>query len=83
MILKIKNNLTKQEFTYPAFDISDSRNFYHFSIRLNGNEPTGEYTYYLIEDNKVISSSLLQIGDYQREDKTYTNDNNGFKVYNG
>lgn len=84
MKLKIKNNYNKKEYEYTAFDIKDSRNYYHFSIKLNGQEDEGEYTYFLLDDDgKLLSSSLLQIGDYQRNNTTYTNDNNGFKVYNG
>lgn len=84
MKLKIIHNVTKQEFEYTAFDICDSRIFYHFSIRLNGDEPEGEFNYYLLDDDgKVLSQSVLQIGDYQRNDKVYTTENNGFKSYNG
>lgn len=84
MTFRIKNDVTKQVFEYPSFDIQDSRIFYHFSIMLNGNEPEGNYTYYLIDDeDKIIAKSMLQIGDYEPNNKTYTTENNGFTQYNG
>ena len=84
MKLKIVNNLTKKVYEYQAFDIQDSRIFYHFSLRLTGEEEEGEYTYFLLDDDgKVLSQSMLQIGDYERENTVYTTENNGFKSYNG
>lgn len=84
MVLKLVHNLTKKEYEFVAFDILDSRIFYHFSIRLKEEMDEGEYNYYLLDDDgKVLSQSVLQIGDYQRNDKVYTTENNGFKSYNG
>lgn len=83
MTFRIKNDVTKQVFEYPSFDIQDSRIFYHFSIRLNGNEPEGNYTYYLLDDDgKILSQSMLQIGDYEPQNTVYRNNNN-FIEYNG
>lgn len=84
MTLKMVNNFSKKEYIFDAFDIKDSKNFYHFSIRFNQKMDEGEYNYYLIgDDNKILATSLLQIGDYAEEKKTYTNENNGYKQYNG
>lgn len=84
MRLKIVNNFNKKEYNYKAFDVKDTRNFYHFSIMLNGNEEEGEYTYTLYgDDDEVLASSLLQIGDYTPTNTVYTNNNNGYTVYEG
>lgn len=84
MILKLKNNFNKKEYEFPAFDIKDSRIFYHFSIKLPEGIEDGEYTYFLEDDEGVLlASSLLQIGDYKQTNTVYTTDNNGYKVYNG
>lgn len=84
MLLKIIHNVTKQEFEYTAFDISDSRIFYHFSVMLSGDEPEGEYAYYLFDDDgKIISHSMLQIGDYNPNKTVYVNKETKFKEYNG
>lgn len=84
MTLRIIHNVTKQTFEYTAFDISDSRIFYHFSIRLKGNEPEGEYNYYLIDnEGKVVSQSVLQIGDYTQNKTVYRNNQTNFIEYNG
>ena len=84
MVLKLINNMTKQEFQYLVYDIKDSKNFYHFSIRLKGVEPEGEFTYYLYDDDeRLLASSLLQVGDYKPNNTVYTTDNNGYKYYQG
>lgn len=84
MLLKLIHNLTKKEYEFPAFDIKDSRNFYHFSLRLKSKMPEGEYTYTLYDDKGVeLASSLLQIGEYTPSNRIYTTDNNGYKCYEG
>lgn len=84
MRLHLYNNMTKSEYDYTAFDIKDLRNFYHFSIKLRGNEETGEYTYTLYGDNdEVLASSLLQIGDYTPSNTTYSGNNNKYIQYEG
>lgn len=84
MTLKLINNFNKKEYLFEAFDIKDSKNFYHFSIRLKDNMAEGEYTYYLYdEDDRLLASSLLQIGDYKPSNNVYTTENNGYKIYQG
>lgn len=84
MLLKLINNFNKKEYEFDAFDVNDSRNFYHFSIMLPEGMEDGEYTYFLYgEKGKLLASSLLQIGDYKPTNTVYTNNNNGYTVYDG
>ena len=82
MKLKLVNNFNKKEYEFEGFDVKDSRNFYHFSIKLKEGMQDGEYTYILFDDEeKVLATSLLQIGDFIPENKVYKNENNSYTVY--
>lgn len=84
MKLKLTNNFNKKEYEFDVVDTKDSRNFYHIAIRFNEPMSEGEYTYTLVDDeDKVLATSLLQIGNYVPENKTYINKNNNYTVYNG
>lgn len=87
MHLDIVNNVTKVHYNLPLSGASFSRLFVTASIQLPENVDSGEYTYWLVDDNnKILSQGLLQIGDYVQEDKvSYQNNpsDNEFVQYNG
>ena len=84
MVLKLINNFNKKEYEFDAFDVNDSRNFYHFSIMLPEGMDDGEYTYILYDDKgKQLASSLLQIGDYRPNNTVYTSPKNNYITYDG
>lgn len=88
MILIIINNLTKN--TINLGEVSDKNTsslFYTIEINLPTGVIDGEYTYNLIEGEKILATGLVQIGDYQRDNNINNeyNDNNKKEtiVYNG
>lgn len=84
MRLHLYNNFNKKEYDLDAFDVKDTRNFYHFSVKLPKGIQDGEYTYTLYgDDDEVLASSLLQIGEYTPSNTTYVNNNNEYTVYEG
>ncbi len=86
MTLKIKNNLTNRELEFLNLDdLETSRLYYTFDITLSEVMEEGEYTYTLLDENEIIASGLLQIGDYVPKTEQYTaqTNNNGYITYNG
>lgn len=84
MKLAIKNNVTKKEYEFQVDDIGDSTLFYHFNITLEAGVDDGEYGYILYDDEDVVATGLLQVGDYTPSTTAYTNDNKDVYIqYNG
>ncbi len=86
MTLKLRNNLTKQEYTFDNLDDKlASRLFYTFDVTLPEGMDDGEYTYTLYdEENVVKATGLVQIGDYKPQNNTYSAEtHNGYIQYNG
>lgn len=87
MTLELVNNLTK--ITKILGGIEDKNNsglFYSFDICLDGSYEDGEYTYRLLDEDKVLAMGLLQIGDYERDaniNTEYKNNKKDIIVYNG
>lgn len=87
MRLELTNNLTK--ITKILDNIEDKKNsglFYSFDISLDGSYEDGEYTYKLIDEEKVVATGLLQIGDYEKDmniNTEYENNKKDIIVYNG
>lgn len=87
MRLELTNNLTK--ITKILDNIEDKNNsglFYSFDISLDGSYEDGEYTYRLIDEEKVVATGLLQIGDYEMDmsiNTEYDNNKKDIIVYNG
>ena len=86
MLLKITGNVTKNTIEYEVEDKKTSAIFYQFDITLPKGCIDGEYTYELVNDDKIIATGLLQIGDYEKdviENKKYENNKTDTIVYNG
>lgn len=84
MTLKLKNNTTKAEIQFDVTDKGGSCMYYVFDIQLEGQVEDGEYTYELYDLNdEIVSTGLIQIGDYVAEHTTYNNDNQQYIVYGG
>lgn len=91
MVVQITNNLTKMVLTFTVNDNYTSNLFFNFEIRLEENLEgiefkdidEGEYTYVLLDNNKIIAEGLLQIGDYINDNKQYKKEKTGFKTYGG
>lgn len=86
MTLELRNNLTKQVYSFDNLDDKlTSRLFYTFDITLPDGMDDGEYTYTLRDENQSVKATgLLQVGDYKPENNTYTaQTHNGYIQYNG
>lgn len=86
MQLDLVSNISKNAFLLDVIDLNDSALFYHFNINLFEGMEDGEYTYYLKDDDKVLATGLVQIGDYKRDENVnteYNDNNNGYIVYDG
>lgn len=83
MQIKLINNLTKN--TIDLGEVEDtlvSSIFYSFEITLPDGVKDGEYTYELYENGNMVSTGLLQIGDYKQESgKEYNENKKGYIVY--
>ena len=86
MTLKLRNNLTKIEYTFENLvDELVSRLFYTFDITIPAGMDDGEYAYTLYDERNVVKATgLLQVGDYKPQNNTYTaQTQNGYIQYNG
>lgn len=86
MLLKLRNNLTKNEYEFNVNDWYSSKIFFEFEIKLKENMEDGEYNYYLYDGECLVANGLCQIGDYKTEIKEYKENKNKektYKVYNG
>lgn len=88
MKLILKNNVDKNEYIFNVSDIGDSEMFYHFeNVQLQSGMVDGEYGYFLYDSNdNLVAQGLCQIGNYvptTGDQKTYKNNNNEYKQYNG
>lgn len=84
--ISLINNLTKEDYNY-MYLIDDNYNklslYYQFNIDVS-KLIDGEYTLYLFtEDNELITTELVQIGDYVSKHNTSYNKNNKYVTYNG
>ena len=84
MQLKLINNLTKN--TIDLGEIEDkmtSALFYSFDISLPDDVKDGEYTYELYDYGELVSTGLLQVGDYEKDadSKEYNDNKKGYIVY--
>lgn len=82
MILKLVNNLTKVEYELEVTDKGTSGSFYDFDIVIPSGMVDGEYTYQLVELNKVVATGLCQVGNYVAEATSY-NKKEKYVTYNG
>lgn len=65
-------------------DLDIYRDYHTIGVELPEGLPSGEYDYYLLSDGAVLSSGLLQIGDYHRPEDVYNeDDNNELIQYDG
>lgn len=72
MLLKLINNLTKNTVNIGEIeDKLESNLFYTIDIELPDDMTEGEYVYELYDNDMVVSRGLLQIGDYNAENKIY------------
>lgn len=85
--ISLINNLTKEEYNY--FDLIDENDnvfpslYYQFNLDVS-ELIDGEYTLYLFtEDGELITTELVQIGDYVNKHNTTYNKNNKYVTYNG
>lgn len=86
MVLKLINNVSKNTIEFEVNDKQSSTIFYQFDITLPEGCIDGEYNYELIDNEKIVATGLLQIGDYEKdfkENKEYENNNTDTIVYNG
>lgn len=83
MILKLTNNVTKQEYTWEVNDEGKSGMYWTFEIILPEGITDGEYSYELYDDVQKIASGLCQIGEYVEQKKTYQNNEKKTITYNG
>lgn len=82
MILQITNSVTKQEWNYTVDDAGKYRNYYLFEgLQLQEGMPDGEYTYNLWDDDVIVSTGLMRIGDYKASNKTYDKGKSGYVYY--
>lgn len=85
MFLELTNNLTK--ITTILSEITDKNTstlFYSFDIILEDSLEDGEYTYRLMEEDKVLASGLMMIGDFKRDtdiNDEYNDNKKGYIVY--
>lgn len=72
MLLKLINNLTKNTVNIGEIeDKLESNLFYTIDVELPDDMTEGEYVYELYDNDMVVSRGLLQIGDYNAENKVY------------
>lgn len=72
MLLKLINNLSKNTVNIGEIeDKLESNLFYTIDIELPDDMTEGEYIYELYDNDMVVSRGLLQIGDYNAENKVY------------
>lgn len=82
MILQITNNVTKQEWNYTVDDANKYRDYFLFEgLQLQEGMTDGEYTYNLWDDDVVVSTGLMRIGDYKAQNKTYDKGKSGYVYY--
>lgn len=80
MLLKFRNNLTKNEYEFNVNDWYSSTIFFEFEIELKSDMEDGEYTYNLYDGDIKVAEGLLQIGDYKAKGKVYNNEKK-YKTY--
>lgn len=77
--IEIENNVTHQKYTYD--NVVDKNNgkklFYNFNLDTS-NLDDGEYTLSLYDGNKLITSELLKIGDFNNKSIQYSKGANVF-----
>lgn len=84
MRLSITNNTTKRViYDEIVEDLGGNRNFYKFSINLPNDVEDGEYTYDLYNEEEIIATGLIQVGDYKSDNFSYKNNKKEYISYNG
>lgn len=77
--IEIENNVTHQKYTYDNVEDKNKgkKLFYNFNIDTS-NLDDGEYTLSLYDGNKLITSELLKIGDFNNKTIQYSKGANVF-----
>ena len=86
MTLRIENQLSHISHTFDNLtDTMTSKLFYNFEITLPEGLLDGIYQYTLLDDETVVATGLLQIGDFTPDNKSYSSQTrqNGYIQYNG
>lgn len=82
MKLVLKSSITKKKWEFNVRDNNDSKLFYHFrNFQLTEAMDDGEYEYELFDNEELVAQGLLQIGNYEHNNKTYTKEDNGYRQY--
>lgn len=68
--LRLKNNTTNQSFVFTGLIDKGSRKFFYV-FQKSLDLPVGEYTFSLINNEKVIVTGLLTFGDYSAPKQEY------------
>lgn len=84
MKLKLKNNLSNQEYILDVRDAGSTMNYFKFDINLPNNMDDGQYEYELLDDNEnIINIGIIQVGNYLPQKEIKYNNKDKIKVYNG
>lgn len=83
MELLLQNKVTKDVTIFTGLtDLCTSALFYQFNIALPLNMIDGQYDYQLKDDDTVLATGVVQIGDFVPQVDIYKN-NKTYTVYNG
>lgn len=87
MTLELRNNTDKKVYVLENLeDLKRNRLNWCFSIELPEGILDGEYTYKLSDEDTVVATGLLQVGDYKPNNKTAysgnTSTQSGYIQYN-
>ena len=68
--LKLINQVTKEELLFD--DISDEGSYY--IVTISDELAIGQYDYFMLEGEKILSNGIAQYGEYERTKTDYSND---------
>lgn len=77
--IKIVNTVTKQEYTYNELsDLNGGKMLYYLFSIDTSNLDDGEYQLTLFNDDDIVCTELLKIGDYNSDKIQYSK---GYNIY--
>jgi len=82
MYIKLYSQYSKKTHTIPVDNAGTDSMFHKLDIRLPINMEDGIYNYELCnDDDNIIANGMMQVGDFENNNTSYTVEHNGYQQY--
>ncbi len=81
MYIRLYSQYTKKTHTIPVDNAVSDSMFHKLDIHLPNGMEDGIYNYELYDDETIIANGMMQVGDFENNNTSYTVEHNGYQQY--